>query len=327
MRQKIETAKQWIMERWIQCTSPDNRWLTGPVAAAALMVLLVVVKSCQGIVFYNGAEGRLCRAGYPANEARALASQLNATQIDSLISHHGYDTTAYQMATGRYFIAENFERYLTCPKVDSVMAVSDIIAMVNVGADRLWQDSVPCDTSKGYLMLINRSHYLSEHYKGSNMVAFEKDYAFGKNMADTAVVQAFYKMRLECLQKTKAHLMVSSSYRSYSEQQDTHKQYKKSLVAMAGYSEHQTGLSLDIVSLENLDKWAFGKSKEGIWVRENCHNYGFILRYPERKAHITGYDYEPWHLRYVGIDAAKRIHDEGITLDEYYAFYIDREAK
>ena len=327
MRQKIETAKRWIMQRWKQWTTPDNRWLTAPVVAATLLVLLVIVKSCQGIVFYQGVEGRLCRAGYPANEAHALASQLNTAQIDSLISHHGYDTTAYHLVTGRYFIAENLERYLTCHKGDTAMTVNDIIAMVNVGADRLWQDSVPCDTSKGFLMLINRSHYLSEHYRDSNMVAFEKDFAFGKNMADTAVVQAYYKMRLECLQQTKTHLMVSSSYRSYSEQQDTHKQYSKNLVAQAGYSEHQTGLSLDIVSLEHLEKWAFGESTEGIWVRENCHLYGFILRYPKGKDHITGYDYEPWHLRYVGVDVAKRIHDEDLTLDEYYAYYIDRDTK
>ncbi|MBR5684602.1 MAG: M15 family metallopeptidase [Muribaculaceae bacterium] len=327
MRQTIEKAKQWMTQQWKRLVSPDNRWLTRPVAAAALLVLLVVVKSCQGIVLYHSAEGRLCRAGYPAKEAHTLASQLNATQIDSLITLHGYDTTAYHLVSDRYFIAENFDRYLAHHKRDTASTASDIIAMVNVGADHLWQDSVPCDTSKGILMLINRSHYLNEHYKDSTMVDFEKHYAFGKNMAVKTVVEAFYKMRKDCIQQTNAHLMVSSSYRSYSEQQDTHKQYKKSLVAQAGYSEHQTGLSLDIVSLEHLEKWAFGKSEEGIWVRENCHLYGFILRYPEGKAHITGYDYEPWHLRYVGVEAAKRIHDEGITLDEYYAYYLDRETK
>ena len=58
-------------------------------------------------------------------------------------------------------------------------------------------------------------------------------------------------------------------------------------------------------------------------MRENCHKYGFILRYPEKQSLIMGYSYEPWHLRYVGTDIARRIHDEGITFDEYYAYYLE----
>ena len=327
MRQTIETVKQWVKRQWKRLTAHDNRWMTGPVAAATLLVLLVVVKSCQGIVFFHGVEGRLCRTGYPLQEAHALASALNKAQIDSLITHQGYDTIAYPLVTDRYFIADNFERYLACHKSDTLGNAADVIAMVNVGADRLWQDSVPCDTSRGELMLINRSHYLNEHYKDTTMVDFKKHYAFGKNMATKAVTEAFYRMRTDCIQQTNAHLMVSSSYRSYSEQQDTHKQYNKQLVAQAGHSEHQTGLSLDIVSLEHLEKWAFGESIEGIWIRENCHKYGFILRYPKGKERITGYGYEPWHLRYVGIETATRLYNEGITLDEYHAYYIERERK
>lgn len=60
---------------------------------------------------------------------------------------------------------------------------------------------------------------------------------------------------------------------------------------------------------------------------EHCHEYGFIIRYPADKEDVTEINYEPWHLRYVGKEAAQRIHDEGITLDEYYAFYIERETK
>jgi D-alanyl-D-alanine carboxypeptidase len=69
---------------------------------------------------------------------------------------------------------------------------------------------------------------------------------------------------------------------------------------------------------------AFGESEEGKWVKENCYKYGFIIRYPEGKEDITGYDNEPWHFRYVGEEVAKKIYEEQITFDEYYAYYIEK---
>ena len=116
--------------------------------------------------------------------------------------------------------------------------------------------------------------------------------------------------------------MVNSAYRSYEDQKGTFKRNDKRYVAHPGFSEHQTGLAIDATSLQHPEKWSFGKSKEGVWMRENCHKYGFILRYPEKQSHIMGYSYEPWHLRYVGKEVAKRVYDEGITYDEYYAFYF-----
>ena len=68
----------------------------------------------------------------------------------------------------------------------------------------------------------------------------------------------------------------------------------------------------------------FEKTDEFKWLNENAYKYGFILRYPKGKENITGYSYESWHYRYVGTDVAKKIHDEGITFDEYYAYYIEK---
>ena len=85
-----------------------------------------------------------------------------------------------------------------------------------------------------------------------------------------------------------------------------------------GYSEHETGLAVDIVSLDYqvLDE-VQESTAENIWLRENCSRYGFILRYPQGKEDITGIDYESWHFRYVGVDAAEEITRRGITLEEY----------
>ena len=91
-------------------------------------------------------------------------------------------------------------------------------------------------------------------------------------------------------------------------------------VAIPGTSEHQTGLALDIVTVENqvLDNSQL-KSECQLWMMEHCYDYGFILRYPEDKTDITGIDFEPWHYRYVGIEAAKIIKEKGICLEEYAA--------
>ena len=307
-------------------TSRDNRWLALPCTAAALFVLLVMVKSCQGIAYNFTNECRIYKLGYPIEEARTLAAVLNDAQADSLVARQEHDTIAIPVIHARYFIADNFDRYLAYHKKDTTGAPLDnIIALVNVGYDRDRESSaVPCDTTKGQLMLVNGRHYLDENYKPAGLVTFSRDYSYEEQKAQRVVVDAFLAMQKACKEQTDAQLMVNSAYRSYQEQIGTHKRNPKGYAARAGSSEHQTGFALDITSREHPMRWPFDKSVEGVWMREHCHEYGFILRYPERQSHIFGFAYEPWHLRYVGKEVAKRIHDEDITFDEYYAFYLDK---
>ena len=123
-------------------------------------------------------------------------------------------------------------------------------------------------------------------------------------------------------------LYATSGYRSYSTQkaifdrkaEERGEQAANRSVAKPGYSEHQTGLAMDIEGETTLGTGlteAFGESPEGIWVAENCHEYGFIIRYPQDKTSITGYIYEPWHIRYVGVEAATEIAALGVTFEEY----------
>ncbi len=92
--------------------------------------------------------------------------------------------------------------------------------------------------------------------------------------------------------------------------------------AKPGQSEHQTGLAVDIspVSRECYIETCFSETPEGIWLAENSYKYGFILRYPSGKEAITGYEYEPWHFRYVGVDLATAIYESGLTLDEAWSY-------
>lgn len=119
-----------------------------------------------------------------------------------------------------------------------------------------------------------------------------------------------------------------SSYRSYSYQKTLFNNYVKkdgrkvaeTYSMRPGFSEHQTGLAFDIGG-RNSSLWtseSFGRTLEGIWLKENAHKFGFILRYPEKSESITGIKYEPWHFRYVGVELANAIRDSGKTLDEYF---------
>ncbi len=117
-------------------------------------------------------------------------------------------------------------------------------------------------------------------------------------------------------------LYVVSGYRSYETQEAVYagwvnqdgKELADTYSSRAGYSDHQTGYTFDLNSLEQ----DFAYTEEGIWLAEHCAEFGFIIRYPEGKEMYTGYIYEPWHVRFVGKEKAKKITDSGLSLEEYY---------
>jgi D-alanyl-D-alanine carboxypeptidase len=125
------------------------------------------------------------------------------------------------------------------------------------------------------------------------------------------------------------HLMLASGYRSYSEQVGLYNNYVSSygqasadtFSARAGHSEHQTGLAADVEPVSGqceLDA-CFGNTPEGKWLAANAYKYGFIIRYPADKTLLTGYEYEPWHVRYVGVDLSGEMHKTGVeTLEEFF---------
>lgn len=118
------------------------------------------------------------------------------------------------------------------------------------------------------------------------------------------------------------YLYAISGYRSYNTQKSIYNPYS-GYSAPPGASEHQLGLAMDITLAEYGSKLyvKFGQSEEGIWVKENAHKYGFIIRYLEGKEDITGYNYEPWDIRYLGVELATELYERGITLEEYYGEY------
>ena len=139
---------------------------------------------------------------------------------------------------------------------------------------------------------------------------------------------ALARMFKAALDEEGFRLYARSGYRSYKTQESLYTAAVKrdgraqadKYSAMPGHSEHQTGLAVDITSEEmnyRLDE-GFGATPKGIWAARNAHRFGFILRYPRGKEDITGYGYEPWHFRYLGVVLAELIFHRGLTLEEFY---------
>ncbi|WP_235961078.1 M15 family metallopeptidase [Savagea serpentis] len=148
------------------------------------------------------------------------------------------------------------------------------------------------------------------------------------NPGESKEARAAFEQMATDAKKEGISLHAFSTFRSYDYQVDLYDRYVKrdgqeaadTYSARPGYSEHQTGLAFDIGAVGEEGHYArnsFATTKAGVWVRDNAHHYGFIMRYPEGKEHITGYMYESWHFRYVGEGIATEIYKRGITLEQY----------
>ena len=130
------------------------------------------------------------------------------------------------------------------------------------------------------------------------------------------------------------NIIVQSGYRDFYSQQSIYNGYLQTngewwtnlMSAKAGHSEHQTGLSIDVKTYSTYNLRDFLYTNEYNWMINNSYKYGFILRYPENTRDTTGYDFEPWHYRYVGVEAAKIIHNENILFEEYYSYYVQKQG-
>lgn len=178
-------------------------------------------------------------------------------------------------------------------------------------------------TSKGYkIELKNGVYYIDGILIANKTYPLPRTYAPGGLLSE--LNQAFLELKAAA-KKDGVELNIISGYRSYDSQDNIYRGYvnrdgKKEAdrySARPGYSEHQTGLAIDLNSL----MFDFGTTKEGKWIRDNCYKYGFILRYPEGKEEITGYRPEAWHLRYIKDSTlAQTLYNGGnwLTLEEYF---------
>ncbi len=183
------------------------------------------------------------------------------------------------------------------------------------------------------LVLVNKNHPIAEDY------TFTLGIISGTMKCDERIIPDLYSM-IEAALHDHVNLLICSPYRDESRQQmlfdkkvakytaqgmsymDAYKTASQA-VTIPGTSEHQIGLALDIISNNYSSLNAgFGDTAAGKWLAEHSYEYGFVIRYPEGKEDITGIEYEPWHLRYVGKNAAKILYEESITLEEFWEKYL-----
>ena len=269
--------------------------------------------------------------GYEIDKAKKLIEVLENEKLDEILETK-YSEVYFEVVNQKYFLKKYYEKYIEYKEYHEDTSYEDVIAIVNVHANVGWyNESFDTNVENGYAMLVNKFYHLNNSYERDDLVKVSLAYSYAGQKVSQVVIDNFEVMREDINKALGVRLMINSSYRAYREQESIYDEYKKvslqyadSYAARPGYSEHQTGLAIDLTSLEHPYAKEFKESEEYAWLKDNCYKYGFILRYPEGKEHITGYNTESWHFRYVGNEVAKVIHDEGITLDEYYAYYMEK---
>lgn len=194
-----------------------------------------------------------------------------------------------------------------------------------------YKDIEKIENPADLLVLVNKNYQLDENYVPSNLFKLDTKYSNDNQYLKLEAKLAFEKLSKKAL-KDGYKIVGVSTYRSYDYQKKLFKdyvlekgeEYALNCSAKEGHSEHQTGLAIDVMG-SNSDYDGFEDSKEFLWMRENAHKYGFIMRYPLGKEHITGYKYEPWHYRFVGVDVASIVYENDLTLEEFYYSYIKKQ--
>lgn len=183
------------------------------------------------------------------------------------------------------------------------------------------QGTTSFTTSKGFKGVTKNGVTYIEGYLVVNKT-YTLPSSYGNGLTN-ATTEAFNKMQAAA-KVDGLNIYISSGFRSYSYQKTLYNNYVNrdgvtaadTYSARAGHSEHQSGLAFDVNTIND----SFANTEEGKWLNDNCYKYGFILRYPNGKSDETGYQYEPWHFRYVGVELAEKLYNNGnwITVEDYF---------
>lgn len=303
-----------------------------------IAIIISIILIIAGIFLYKhltSYEYKLQKIGYNEKEITNIL-KLDNKYINYALNNK-YDKDLIPLTNEKWFIWKKYNSYKKYIKnvekqPDGKVDYKNIVMKVNTNTNyRYYTHTKETNMNLGSAILVNKYYKLPEKYKPDNIVNVPSSYAFGTNQIKQEVLDAFIEMADDA-KKDNITLIINSGYRTYEFQQKLYnnfektngKEYADNYAARPDFSEHQTGLALDIVSygmtMEN-----FANSETYKWLINNCVDYGFILRYPENKEEITGYKYESWHYRYLGKDLAKKVQNSSLTFDEYYAYYLEED--
>ncbi len=200
-----------------------------------------------------------------------------------------------------------------------ILTVAVAVALLAGAFGLGWHFGVESTRFHGNILLVNEAHRLDADYVPDGLVnLYQQRHSFRLASSEITLTRETYeameKMFHAAEEADMNGYIVTSGYRSYQRQQEVYAQSEPGKAQQPGASEHQTGLAFD-VTVETND--GFESTPQYAWLMQHAHEYGFIQRYPANKSDVTGISYEPWHYRYVGVDAAGRMHRTGQTLEEF----------
>ncbi|MFP7300190.1 M15 family metallopeptidase [Neobacillus niacini] len=207
---------------------------------------------------------------------------------------------------------ETFKDSIEIKHIEPDYRLDEGTHLVGIGDELVYQ---------GNLLLVNKEHPVHEESIKSDVVNLmeNKELTEGYGLLDSEiylseeVAYEFSKLVNAAEDEGVRYFSVNSGFRDFNEQNVLYQQMGASLALPAGHSEHNLGLSLDVGSTQ----MKMSDAPEGKWIEKNAWKYGFILRYPKDKTHITGIQYEPWHIRYVGLPHSAIIEEKDFALEEY----------
>lgn len=267
----------------------------------------------------------LLHLGYNLNDIEIIQNKISNIDVKEYFLKEKYNNVSSYI-NALNFIPKNISRYVNYYNKNQNMTYDNIILNVNMNLDYDFYTNV--NTLHNYLditTLVNKYNKLPDNYEIDDLVTLDNEYSKKGEKVREVIYNDLKKMFDEA-KKDNINLNVISGFRT-NEKQDTlfNNSIKKNGLdhaliysAKPGYSEHQLGLAIDINSVEE----SFKNTNEYKWLKNNSYKYGFIERYPEGKEKITGFGYEPWHYRYLGVDVAAKIFTENITYEEYVVKFL-----
>lgn len=316
-----------------------RRKLKKSVYIIFVIILFIAIGIYSGINIYQDLkyketyEYKFTELGYSLEETKVLLDNFNDKEYDYLLSIEK-DSTIIELINEKYYLKKNFKEYLTYKQENKDLNLSEVIRNINIHLDnKFYELDLKSDTTLDYKILVNKFYRLDETFIPEDLVSISNKYAWGET-GSKKIRQIAYDAFLDmwnAANESGYYLMINSAYRSFADQKSVYDDFKEnrgekyadSIAARPGSSEHETGLAMDIFSKYNSNKNTFKDTEEAKWLKDNSYKYGFILRYPEDKVDITGYSYESWHFRYIGIEAATYCYQNDITYEEYYAYFIE----
>ncbi len=264
-----------------------------------------------------------------ASEAHTESTEARTESTETSTESTSKEVINMDFSVVSYYIQTRDARYQAYFLTHKAMSASEIVRDVNMNLDFNFYGQIEkVDDPNALLVICNKYYQLPSDFTPENLtnvpegyfVADGKSYQLKQNALDAFIAMS------NAAKKEGLSLRIISAYRTNSYQANLYQKYKNNngqkaadrFSARPGHSEHETGLAIDINDVAQ----AFENTQEFTWLGKHAHEYGYVLRYPAGKENVTGYMYEPWHYRFLGVETATQLKNLGVTYDAYYAMYL-----